>query len=150
MKPRVRTVVSPSLSTPGSSGELTPVPASAAAPLRRWTTAQLSAATASFAPSRLLGEGGYGEVFRADLGDGVSVAVKRMAADTTEGEAGFLAEVSVTGAVRHPNVLPVLGVVRRRRGASGSAQCKHPLPQFSLTPPCARRWTTHASAWCTR
>ena len=34
----------------------------------------------------------------------------RQAADAREGEAGFLAEVSVTGSIEHPNVLPVLGV----------------------------------------
>ena len=32
------------------------------------------------------------------------------AADAREGEAEFLAEVSVTGSIEHPNVLPVLGV----------------------------------------
>ncbi len=123
---RGRECLSPALSTPGSSGELTPVPTSATEPLRRFTTAQLAAATADFAPARLLGEGGYGEVFRAEMPDGSQLAVKRMAADTTEGEAGFLAEVSVTGAVRHPNVLPVLGVVRAWRArvrAGKGAQC---------------------------
>ena len=99
------------LSPPSTSGQATPVPAGDT-PLRRWTTAQLAAATNNFDPARLLGEGGYGEVYRADLPDGSVVAVKRMGADSTEGEAGFLAEVGVTGAVSHPHVLPVLGVVR--------------------------------------
>ena len=98
------------LSPPSTSGQATPVPTDT--PLKRWSTAQLAAATNNFDPARLLGEGGYGEVYRADLPDGTVVAVKRMGADSTEGEAGFLAEVGVTGAVSHPHVLPVLGVVR--------------------------------------
>jgi len=98
------------LSTPNLSGELTPQPCDTH--LKRWTTQQLGAATDNFSPARLLGEGGYGEVYRADLPDGSVVAVKRMGAGSTEGEAGFLAEVGVTGAVSHPHELPVLGVVR--------------------------------------
>ena len=100
---------SPALSTPSASAELS---AGATGELCRYTTAALAAATDGFSPARLLGEGGYGEVFAARWPDGTVLAVKRMAADATEGESGFLAEVSVTGAVRHPNVLPVLGVVR--------------------------------------
>lgn len=91
------------------------LPASAPPP-RRWSLAELAHATDDFSPSRKLGEGGYGEVFRGELGDGSAIAVKRMAAESVEGESGFLAEVSISGAVRHPNVLPVLGVVRARPG----------------------------------
>ena len=107
---------SPALSTPSASAELS---AGATGELCRYTTAALAAATDGFSPARLLGEGGYGEVFAARWPDGTVLAVKRMAADATEGESGFLAEVSVTGAVRHPNVLPVLGVVRG--SAAGNA-----------------------------
>jgi hypothetical protein len=104
------------LSTPSTSAELS---AGATGELARYSTAALAAATDNFSPARLLGEGGYGEVFAAHWPDGTVLAVKRMAPDSTEGEAGFLAEVSVTGAVRHANVLPVLGVVRRARGRVG-------------------------------
>ncbi len=97
------------LSPPSASAELA---ACATGELQRYSTAALAAATADFSPARLLGEGGYGEVFGARFPDGSVAAVKRMAPDATDGDAGFLAEVSVTGAVRHPNVLPVLGVVR--------------------------------------
>ena len=110
---------SPALSTPSASAELS---AGATGELCRYSTAALSAATDGFSPARLLGEGGYGEVFAARFPDGSVLAVKRMAADATEGESGFLAEVSVTGAVRHPNVLPVLGVVRARQRLSRTAQ----------------------------
>jgi hypothetical protein len=104
------------LSTPSTSAELS---AGATGELARYSTAALAAATDNFSPARLLGEGGYGEVFAAHWPDGTVLAVKRMAPDSTEGEAGFLAEVSVTGAVRHANVLPVLGVVRRAAWARG-------------------------------
>jgi serine/threonine protein kinase len=80
---------------------------------RTWPVSALRSATSNFAADRLLGEGGFGEVFSGTL-DGQEVAVKRMSASAAEsaadGEAGFLAELRATSAVVHPNVLPVLGV----------------------------------------
>jgi hypothetical protein len=108
------------LSTPSTSSELS---AGATGELQRYSTASLAAATDNFSPARLLGEGGFGEVFAARWPDGTVLAVKRMAPDSTEGEAGFLAEVSVTGAVRHANVLPVLGVVRARACVRATLPC---------------------------
>lgn len=88
--------------------------------LRRWPAAQLAACTSDYHPSRKLGEGGYGEVYAGEL-EGAAVAVKRMAADTLDGESGFLAELAATAAVCQPHVLPVLGVVRHPRAAAALA-----------------------------
>ncbi|KAJ6819585.1 uncharacterized protein M6B38_400260 [Iris pallida] len=48
------------------------------APLRRFTYGQLRRATSDFAPSRKLGQGGFGPVFRGLLPSGREVAVKVM------------------------------------------------------------------------
>jgi len=137
---------SPALSTPSASAELS---AGATGELCRYSTAALSAATDGFSPARLLGEGGYGEVFAARFPDGSMLAVKRMAADATEGESGFLAEVSVTGAVRHPNVLPVLGVVRALQCLSQRAQRPARVRLLHCRPDTHCRASRARAAWYT-
>ncbi|CAI5489982.1 unnamed protein product [Closterium sp. Naga37s-1] len=57
--------------------------------------ADLAAATLSFHPDRLLGQGAYGPVYRGELDDGVAVAVKRMKARAAAGAAGAVGSVGV-------------------------------------------------------
>ncbi|CAI5537403.1 unnamed protein product [Closterium sp. Naga37s-1] len=61
---------------------------SAHPPCRLFSPEDLTAATLSFHPDRLLGQGAYGPVYRGELDDGVAVAVKRMKARAAAGAAG--------------------------------------------------------------
>ncbi|CAI5465354.1 unnamed protein product [Closterium sp. Yama58-4] len=70
-------------------------------------------ATARFSPSHVVGRGGFGTVYRGDMPDGSTVAVKRMEAGavTEAGTREFLAEVAVLCKVRHRNLVALLGHV---------------------------------------
>lgn len=64
--------------------------------LRQFSYVQLCRATASFAPSRLIGHGGFGPVFRVALPSGEEVAVKVMDShDSLRGEREFLNELAL-------------------------------------------------------
>ncbi|CAI7764299.1 unnamed protein product [Closterium sp. NIES-53] len=70
-------------------------------------------ATAGFSPSHVVGRGGFGTVYRGDMPDGSTVAVKRMEAGpiSEAGTRDFLAEVAVLCKVRHRNLVALLGHV---------------------------------------
>ncbi|CAI5949465.1 unnamed protein product, partial [Closterium sp. NIES-65] len=70
-------------------------------------------ATGGFSPSHVVGRGGFGTVYRGDMPDGSTVAVKRMEAGpvTEAGTREFLAEVGVLCKVRHRNLVALLGHV---------------------------------------
>ncbi|XP_078430680.1 protein kinase superfamily protein [Wolffia australiana] len=65
----------------------------------RFSYEELSAATASFAPSNKLGQGGFGPVFRGVLGDGREVAVKVMEDGSLQGEREFRNELSIASSL---------------------------------------------------
>ncbi|KAL0396644.1 UNVERIFIED_CONTAM: Proline-rich receptor-like protein kinase PERK9 [Sesamum calycinum] len=61
---------------------------------RSWFTyEELSGATNGFSANNLLGEGGFGCVYKGVLGDGRQVAVKQLKAGGGQGEREFRAEV---------------------------------------------------------
>ncbi|GJP38603.1 hypothetical protein CLOM_g23041 [Closterium sp. NIES-68] len=70
-------------------------------------------ATAGFAPSHVVGRGGFGTVYRGEMPDGTMVAVKRMEAGPIRenGAREFLSEVAVLSKVRHRNLVALLGHV---------------------------------------
>ncbi|CAN1804131.1 Protein STRUBBELIG-RECEPTOR FAMILY 5 [Linum perenne] len=78
------------------------------------TLSDLQAATASFAPGRLLGEGTLGRVYRAKYGDGKMLAVKKIDSSffkegsTTKVEE-FSEIVASISKVHHPNVAELVG-----------------------------------------
>ena len=59
----------------------------------------------------MVGRGGYAEVFRGDLQNGQSVAVKRLAKGNTseKKEREFLTELGIIGHVSHPNTAFLIG-----------------------------------------
>ncbi|KAK8686476.1 hypothetical protein V6N13_125501 [Hibiscus sabdariffa] len=62
---------------------------------------QISNATNNFHLDNIVGRGGYLEVYRGDLSDGRSIAVKMLAKENKEKE--FLVELGIIGHVCHPN-----------------------------------------------
>ncbi|KAK1412784.1 hypothetical protein QVD17_34290 [Tagetes erecta] len=77
---------------------------------RRFTYAQLAVATENFKYANMLGEGGFGRVYRGRLQDPDQiVAVKRMNPKRRDGKKEFLAEVKVLSSFNHPNLIKLVG-----------------------------------------
>nr|BAJ88490.1 predicted protein [Hordeum vulgare subsp. vulgare] len=74
-----------------------------------YTLRELDDATASFAPDRVVGEGGYGIVYLGVFADGRQVAVKNLLNNRGQAEREFTVEVEAIGRVRHKNLVRLLG-----------------------------------------
>ncbi|KAL0332406.1 UNVERIFIED_CONTAM: Nodulation receptor kinase [Sesamum calycinum] len=57
----------------------------------------------------LIGEGGFGPVYRGTLPDGQEVAVKVRSATSTQGTREFENELNLLSAIRHENLVPLIG-----------------------------------------
>ncbi|KAJ1285773.1 hypothetical protein BS78_03G302600 [Paspalum vaginatum] len=79
-------------------------------PSRALTFSQLSAATDDFSEQNLLGEGGFGRVYKGRLDDTNEViAVKQLDRDGFQGNREFLVEVLMLSLLHHPNLVKLLG-----------------------------------------
>lgn len=101
-------------STPNTGEEL-----KVASQLRKFTFNELKSATRNFRPESLLGEGGFGCVFKGWIngtgttpvkpGTGLTVAVKTLNHDGLQGHKEWLAEVNFLGDLLHPNLVKLIG-----------------------------------------
>ncbi|XP_064939587.1 brassinosteroid LRR receptor kinase BRL1-like [Musa acuminata AAA Group] len=78
-------------------------------PLRKLTFAHLLEATNGFSADSLIGSGGFGEVYKARLNDGCTVAIKKLIHVTGQGDREFTAEMETIGKIKHRNLVPLLG-----------------------------------------
>ncbi|XP_052208195.1 serine/threonine-protein kinase BRI1-like 1 [Diospyros lotus] len=78
-------------------------------PLRKLTFAHLLEATNGFSADSLIGSGGFGEVYKAQLRDGSAVAIKKLIRITGQGDREFMAEMETIGKIKHRNLVPLLG-----------------------------------------
>lgn len=78
-------------------------------PLRRLTFAHLLEATNQFSEESIIGAGGFGEVYKAELPDGGIVAVKKLIHSSFQGDREFTAEMETLGKIKHHNLVPLLG-----------------------------------------
>lgn len=78
-------------------------------PLRKLTFAQLIEATNGFSQESLIGVGGFGEVYKAELQDGSTVAIKKLLQSSYQGDREFVAEMETLGKIKHKNLVPLLG-----------------------------------------
>ncbi|KAJ8539556.1 hypothetical protein K7X08_013808 [Anisodus acutangulus] len=74
-----------------------------------FTGKEIKKATNNFSKDRLLGTGGYGEVYYGTLDDGTVVAVKCAKLGNTKGTDQVLNEVRILCQVNHKNLLRILG-----------------------------------------
>ncbi|XP_010517847.1 PREDICTED: probable receptor-like protein kinase At2g42960 [Camelina sativa] len=74
-----------------------------------FTLRDLELATNRFAAVNVLGEGGYGVVYRGKLVNGTEVAVKKLLNNLGQAEKEFRVEVEAIGHVRHKNLVRLLG-----------------------------------------
>ncbi|WVZ25459.1 hypothetical protein V8G54_004003 [Vigna mungo] len=87
--------------------------------LKVFSFKELKSATGNFKSNRLLGEGGFGRVYKGWLdentltpatpGSGVEVAIKMLNPKGAQGFAEWQSEVNVLGKLSHPNVIRLLG-----------------------------------------
>ncbi|OIS96176.1 PREDICTED: probable serine/threonine-protein kinase At1g01540 [Nicotiana attenuata] len=74
-----------------------------------YTLRELEIATNFFAHENVIGEGGYGIVYRGVMEDNSSVAVKNLLNNRGQAEREFKVEVEAIGRVRHKNLVRLLG-----------------------------------------
>eukprot|EP01018_Ginkgo_biloba_P026652 Gb_19052 [translate_table: standard] len=79
----------------------------------KFTYRDIVLGTDNFDESRIIGRGGFGVVYRAQLGlqqkPVISVAIKRLTHDTPQTQKEFMAEMQTLGQLTHPNLVPLLG-----------------------------------------
>ncbi|KAH0983728.1 hypothetical protein GBA52_010905 [Prunus armeniaca] len=74
-----------------------------------FTLRDLQFATNRFSAENVLGEGGYGVVYKGRLINGTDVAVKKLLNNLGQAEKEFRVEVEAIGHVRHKNLVRLLG-----------------------------------------
>ncbi|CAL9097540.1 unnamed protein product [Musa acuminata var. zebrina] len=78
-------------------------------PLRKLCFADLVEATNGFHNDSLIGSGGFGDVYKAQLKDGSVVAIKKLIHVSGQGDREFTAEMETIGRIKHRNLVPLLG-----------------------------------------
>lgn len=74
--------------------------------IRTFTLFEVERATDKFSPKNVVGEGGFGRVYRGLLEDGCKVAVKVLTGAGSE----FVAEVEVLSRLHHRNLVKLIGI----------------------------------------
>ncbi|KAL1832486.1 hypothetical protein ACET3Z_002137 [Daucus carota] len=87
--------------------------------LKRFEFNDLKKATRNFRSDSVLGEGGFGSVFKGYIdentftpskwGTGLVIAVKRLNLDGSQGHQEWLAEINFLGTLTHPNLVKCIG-----------------------------------------
>ncbi|CDP10818.1 unnamed protein product [Coffea canephora] len=81
----------------------------------RFKYKDLYIATKGFREKEVLGEGGFGRVYKGVLSTNkVEVAIKKVSHQARQGMREFIAEVVSIGRLRHRNLVPLLGYCRRK------------------------------------
>lgn len=78
--------------------------------LRKFSLRELQLATKNFSESCVIGQGGFGKVYKGILSDNTKVAVKRLTDyHNAGGEAAFEREVDLISVAVHRNLLRLIG-----------------------------------------
>ncbi|XP_078427937.1 protein kinase family protein [Wolffia australiana] len=76
---------------------------------RKFTLAEMEAATGRWDEAAVLGVGGFGRVYRGTLDDGTRVAVKRGNPRSEQGLAEFQTEIEMLSRLRHRHLVSLIG-----------------------------------------
>ncbi|XXG57127.1 hypothetical protein AAC387_Pa03g4363 [Persea americana] len=77
---------------------------------KTFSIGEIEKATNNFDAATILGEGGFGLVYRGTLEDGTRVAVKLLKRDDQQGSREFLAEVEMLSRLHHRNLVKLIGI----------------------------------------
>lgn len=92
---------------------------------------ELKEATNNFEPASMLGEGGFGRVFKGVLSDGTAVAIKKLTSGGHQGDKEFLVEVEMLSRLHHRNLVKLVGYYCSRE-SSQNLLCYELVPNGSL------------------
>lgn len=76
---------------------------------RSFTFKELALATQNFREANLLGEGGFGSVYKGRLESGLVVAIKQLNLDGLQGNQEFIVEVLMLSLLHHKNLVNLIG-----------------------------------------
>lgn len=76
---------------------------------RSFSHEEIETATDGFSERNFLAEGGYGQVYRGVLSDGMVVAVKKRKMVSAQGASEFCSEVEVLKCAQHKNLIMLIG-----------------------------------------
>ncbi|KAF3486725.1 hypothetical protein HID58_075761 [Brassica napus] len=76
---------------------------------KSFTFKELATATRNFREVNLLGEGGFGRVYKGRLDSGQVVAIKQLNPDGLQGNREFIVEVLMLSLFHHPNLVTLIG-----------------------------------------
>ncbi|KAL8549074.1 hypothetical protein ACS0TY_008081 [Phlomoides rotata] len=77
--------------------------------VKDFTYGEMALATDNFNSSSLVGQGGYGKVYRGILADGTVAAIKRAQGGSLQGEKEFLTEIELLSRLHHRNLVALIG-----------------------------------------
>ncbi|KAF6170027.1 hypothetical protein GIB67_042832 [Kingdonia uniflora] len=77
--------------------------------LQRLDLTDIVTATENFNKTHVIGDGGFGTVYKGLLPEGRTIAIKRLNGGHFQGDREFLAEMETIGKVKHENLVPLLG-----------------------------------------
>nr|XP_051209069.1 receptor-like serine/threonine-protein kinase SD1-8 isoform X2 [Lolium perenne] len=70
---------------------------------------EIAAATNNFSESSIVGQGGFGNVYKGTLGDGMEIAVKRLRVGSVQGAVEFKNEIALIAKLQHRNLVKLVG-----------------------------------------
>ncbi|OVA02522.1 Protein kinase domain [Macleaya cordata] len=126
-KSPTRETAKPSSADPAPAGGSLPHPTST----RFLAYEELKEATNNFESASVLGEGGFGKVFKGVLSDGTAVAIKKLSTGGQQGDKEFLVEVEMLSRLHHRNLVKLVGYYSNR-DASQNLLCYELVPNGSL------------------
>ncbi|KAJ6711049.1 hypothetical protein OIU74_011834 [Salix koriyanagi] len=78
--------------------------------VKTFSFAELEKATDKFNSNRILGQGGFGCVYRGSTEDGTEVAFKLLTRENQNGDREFVAEVEMLSRLHHRNLVKLIGI----------------------------------------
>ena len=75
-----------------------------------FSLAEIRSATGDFSEEHLIGKGGFGKVYKCVIDNGyMTVAIKRLASNSNQGEREFAAETATLTKIQYCNLVSLIG-----------------------------------------